>query len=227
MPPRKRPIAVASKRKRVDDESAAAEENDQGVKSRSRAKRSKASAPAGKRTATKKTAIPTGRKQKIGQTINSAPATVLDIFVFGEGSGGELGLGSKTINGQAPTGVMRPRLNPLLSSTDVGVVHIACGGMHAAALTRDNKILTWGVNDHGALGRNTNVEEDGDDELNPAESTPGPVDTSELEPDVRWAQVVASDNATFALTQDGKVYGWGTFRVSTCLSQSRNCSNTS
>lgn len=164
-------------------------------------------------TSKTKTTIPRNSTAKTGQRINEPPTAPLDIFVFGEGTGGELGLGSKIVNGQSLVDVMQPRLNKLLSSDDVGVVQIACGGMHAIALTRDNKILTWGVNDLGALGRATNVEEDEDDEMNPAESTPGPVDVSGLEPNIRWAQVVASDNASFALTDDGYVYGWGTFRV--------------
>lgn len=165
-------------------------------------------------TSRTKTTITKQASTKPGQKINKPPTEPLDIFVFGDGSCGQLGLGSKTVNGQSPTEAMRPRLNKLLSPKDFGVVKFACGGMHAVALTRDNKILTWGVNDLGALGRATNVEEDDDDELNPAESTPGPVDISGLEPNIRWAQVAASDNASFALTDDGHVYGWGTFRVS-------------
>lgn len=164
-------------------------------------------------TSKTKTTITKKASTNTGQKINKSPTAPLDIFVFGDGSCGQLGLGSKTVNGQSPMEAMRPRLNKLLSPKDVGVVQFACGGMHAVALTRDNKILTWGVNDLMALGRATNVEEDDDDELNPAESTPGPVDASGLEPNIRWAQVAASDNASFALTDDGHVYGWGTFRV--------------
>jgi len=89
--------------------------------------------------------------------------------------------------------------------------------MHAVSLTRNNIILTWGVNDHGALGCALNVKEDEDDELNPAESTPGPVHISGLQPKPRWVQVAASDNASFALTDDGKVYGWETFGVNFAL----------
>jgi regulator of chromosome condensation len=101
--------------------------------------------------------------------------------------------------------------------------------MHGVALTADNQILTWGVNDHSALGRDTSweanlVDADGGDsdsddegELNPRESTPTPVDMSAVPPETIFTQVVATDNATFALTSTGRVYGWGTFRVSYVL----------
>jgi regulator of chromosome condensation len=153
--------------------------------------------------------------RKLAKPVNKVPTVSLDIFVFGDGSCAQLGLGSKTVGNMSPTEALVPRLNPQLSSEKVGVVQFACGGMHTVALTRDNTILTWGVNDLGALGRDTKVEEDedDDDELNPSESIPGLVNTAHLGPDIIWSQVVASDNATFALTNEGRVYGWGTFRV--------------
>ncbi|KAL1878015.1 hypothetical protein VTK73DRAFT_8239 [Phialemonium thermophilum] len=167
-------------------------------------------------------------KRKIGRAINEAPTAPLDVFVFGEGSSGELGLGSEKVDGKKPIDVKRPRLNHNLSSKTVGVVQIACGGMHVVALTKDNKILTWGVNDQGALGRDTTWEgglrdvdaedsesEDSDDTgMNPKESTPAEVDMTGVDPETKFVQVVASDSASFALTEDGCVYGWGTFRSS-------------
>jgi regulator of chromosome condensation len=159
-----------------------------------------------------------------GPVINQAPTERLQVFVFGEGTAGELGLGTdkKCID------VKRPRLNPNLDAQTVGVVQIVSGGMHNIALTHDNKILTWGVNDQGALGRDTTwnggvkdmdaeEDEDSDDDdtgMNPVETAPTEVDFSQTEiaDGTRWVDVAAGDSCSFALTDDGKVYGWGTFR---------------
>ena len=144
--------------------------------------------------------------------------------MFGAGASGELGLGHTSRNGKKPSGVRRPRLNDLLSATEVGIVDIAMGGMHCVALAHDNKIYTWGVNDLGALGRDTsrdasranaeNSDSDDDDiDLNPKESTPTAIPSNSFLKGTQFAQVVACDSASFALTVTGTVYGWGTFSV--------------
>lgn len=177
-----------------------------------------------------KSEAPKKKIADIGKKVNDAPKQILDVYVFGEGSSGELGLGSKRVNGKKPIDVKRPRLNDNLAASSTGIVQIACGGMHVAAVTRDNKILTWGVNDQGALGRDTNWDgglrdmdggddsdsdsDDGNTDINPNESTPMPVSDEYFAPGTKFVQVVASDSATFALTEDGRVYGWGTFRSS-------------
>ncbi|KAK4239724.1 hypothetical protein C8A03DRAFT_32168 [Achaetomium macrosporum] len=150
---------------------------------------------------------------------NRRPTHPLNIYVLGANSGGELGLGPSVRSGN----VGRPRLNPYLSGS-AGIVQVSLGAMHGVALTLDNQILTWGVNDHGALGRDTSwegnlVDADGNEsdsdeegELNPRECTPTPVDMSAVPPETIFTQVAATDNATFALTSTGRVYGWGTFR---------------
>ncbi|CAK7227070.1 hypothetical protein SBRCBS47491_006444 [Sporothrix bragantina] len=187
-------------------------------------------APAKKALKAKKEAVIKKPTEKIGTKINDAPTKPLEIFVFGEGSAGELGLGSVAVNGKKPVDVKRPRLNANLDPTKVGVVQVATGGMHTVVLTKDNKILTWGVNDQGALGRDTSWDgglrdadadadsdsdsDDDDSGLNPHESTPAEIDTSGVVPGTKFVQVVASDSASFALTEDGRVYGWGTFRAS-------------
>ena len=163
-------------------------------------------------------------KAKAKIVINNRPSQRLDVYVFGEGSSSELGLGTA----KNAIDVKRPRLNPLLASNQVGVVQMACGGMHVAALTHDNKILTWGVNDQGALGRDTTWEgglkdmddNDSDDSdksdsgLNPAESNPTAVPASSFPQDTQFVKLAAGDSHTLALTDDGRVFGWGTFRVS-------------
>jgi regulator of chromosome condensation len=157
--------------------------------------------------------------------INSAPTQKMVVFACGEGSAGELGMGPKK-----SVDVKRPRLNVLLDAKSVGVVQIATGGMHCVALTHDNKILTWGVNDQRALGRNTDWDgglrdmdaksdcsddsDDSDTGLNPNESTPAAIADDAFPAGTKFVQVAAGDSCSFALTDSGLVYGWGTFRVS-------------
>ncbi|KOS37856.1 hypothetical protein ACN38_g11344 [Penicillium nordicum] len=166
-------------------------------------------------------AQPRQPKPKAKIVINEAPKTKLNVFVCGEGSSGELGLGTA----KNVIDVKRPRLNKLLSAEEVGVVQVAVGGMHCLALTHDNKIFSWGVNDQGALGRETewdggykdieNDDSDSDDEdsgLNPRESIPTAIPTTAFPEGTVFVEVAAADSASFALTDDGLVYGWGTFR---------------
>ncbi len=169
--------------------------------------------------------LPKGPRRVRGQKteINTIRYTEpLKVFVFGEGSSGELGFGAtrKAID------VKRPRFNEPL--TNHNVVRIATGGMHVVALTKDNKILTWGVNDNGALGRDTsnadvkmkdldadNDDSDSEDEtggLNDLESTPTAVSSDHFPPDTVFVDIAAGDSCSFALTTEGAVYGWGTFR---------------
>ncbi|KAL8790763.1 MAG: hypothetical protein Q9213_000387 [Squamulea squamosa] len=173
--------------------------------------------PEAAQSATDKTAPKVAPKTRSKVVINEAPNSPLHVYVFGEGSSGELGLG----DAKNAIDVKRPRLNANLPAEKVGVVHIACGGMHVAALTRDGKVLTWGVNDQGALGRDTqwegglrDMDADSDDEdgsgLNPKESTPGAITT--FPEGTVVVKLSAGDSHTLALTDDGRVFGWGTFR---------------
>jgi regulator of chromosome condensation len=180
-----------------------------------------------KRKATATPEPAAAKKAKVapkGPVINDPPTQRLDVFVCGEGSSGELGLGSS----KKAIDVKRPRLNANLAADSVGVVQIVAGGMHAMALTHDNKILTWGVNDQGALGRDTtwdgglrdvedeedsdSDDDDADSGMNPKESTPTAISSDVFPEDTVFVQVAAGDSTSFALTDDGQVWGWGTFR---------------
>ncbi|KAK7934605.1 hypothetical protein PG985_000100 [Apiospora marii] len=211
--------------KRKVEESAEEESSEEEPKEEQRPKKKVKQDAAPKKVAAPKKEKPVTLLKR-NAVLNHAPTAKLDVFVFGEGSSGELGLGSKKFEGKKPIDVKRPRINHQLDADKVGVVALACGGMHAVALTHDNRILTWGQNDDHALGRDTNWEggtrdiddEESDDEddedsgMNPHESTPGEVNMSVLHPDAKITAVAACDSASFILTDDGYVYAWGTFR---------------
>ena len=177
-----------------------------------------------KHSASTALAEPPKKRQKTAPaSINATPTQKLDIYVFGAGEFGELGLGATPIDGNGPTNVRVPRHNKLLDAFNV--TQLAVGGMHCVALTKQGQILTWGVNDHGALGRDTiweaptrDIDEesgsDDDDEsdLNPKESTPTSIPESDLGGgEYTFVQVAATNSASFALTSTGLVFGWGTF----------------
>ncbi|KAL9615295.1 MAG: hypothetical protein Q9167_000266 [Letrouitia subvulpina] len=201
------------KRKSTEDDGEDVSENDAHPPKKARIP--KARAP---------TKVKPHRLAKPKVVINQAPTEVLDVYVFGEGSSGELGLGTAKI----AIDVKRPRLNMLLSAQNVGVTQIACGGMHVAAVTKDNKVLTWGVNDQGALGRDTtwdgglrdiddtesNASDSSNNGLNPKECTPTPLPDKSFPEGTVIVKVSAGDSHTLALTDDGHVYGWGTYRNS-------------
>lgn len=62
------------------------------------------------------------------------------------------------------------------------------------------QVYSFGCNDEGALGRDTSAEG--------SETVPGKVELQE-----KVVQVSAGDSHTAALTEDGRVFLWGSFRV--------------
>ncbi|SPO01021.1 related to RCC1 domain [Cephalotrichum gorgonifer] len=132
---------------------------------------------------------------------NVRPTTKLNVFITGGSDPRDLGLSSKPPRyPNAEGGTRRPVLNKLLAADKVGVVQVSAGQKHAAALTHDGEVLTWGCNDFFALGRVTATEDD--------EATPTVVRGLEA---LDIVQVVATNHATFVLTTSGLVFGWGTF----------------
>jgi regulator of chromosome condensation len=205
------PVAApkpAAKRKKIEESEAASDVEPEAAPAAKKAKIKDEKAAIEDKPRPKGPRRVRGKKTEINAIRYTTP---LKVFVFGEGSSGELGLGAtkKAID------VKRPRFNELLSN--MNVVKIAAGGMHVVALTADNKILTWGVNDNGALGRDTsggNVkmrdmdaddsgsDSDSDDEtggLNDAEATPTAVSSEYFPEDTTFVDVVAGDSCSFAL----------------------------
>ena len=94
------------------------------------------------------------------------------------------------------------------------LLQVACGGMHTVALTADRSVYSWGVNDEGALGRETAGELWEKSPLasaSPGDAyTPAPVAVPAGTPPI--VQLSAGDSHTCALTRDGAVWSWGTYR---------------
>ena len=77
-------------------------------------------------------------------------------------------------------------------------------------LLEDGTLWSAGVNDDGALGRETAVDDNGDPVPEKDATRFGQVLLPKDAARVR--QLACSDSGSFALTLDGSVYGWGTFR---------------
>ncbi|XP_053743900.1 regulator of chromosome condensation [Synchiropus splendidus] len=111
------------------------------------------------------------------------------VLVLGQGDVGQLGLGEDIVE----------RKKPALVSLSEKVVQVTAGGMHTVCLSETGNVYTFGCNDEGALGRDTT-------EMG-SEMSPGKVAL-----DGKVVQVSAGDSHTAALTDDGAVYIWGSFR---------------
>ncbi|XP_078788979.1 phosphatase and actin regulator 4B isoform X6 [Oryzias latipes] len=111
------------------------------------------------------------------------------VLVLGQGDVGQLGLGEDIIQ----------RKKPALLSLPEKVFQVTAGGMHTVCLSESRHVYTFGCNDEGALGRDTTEEG--------SEMVPGKVTLGE-----KVVQVSAGDSHTAALTEDGSVYIWGSFR---------------
>lgn len=111
------------------------------------------------------------------------------VLVLGQGDVGQLGLGEDVLE----------RKKPALVTLPEGIVQAVAGGMHTVCLSDTGHVYTFGCNDEGALGRDTSEEG--------SEMVPGKVDLAE-----KVVQVCAGDSHTAALTEDGAVFIWGSFR---------------
>uniref|UniRef100_A0A3B1J4J0 Regulator of chromosome condensation 1 n=1 Tax=Astyanax mexicanus TaxID=7994 RepID=A0A3B1J4J0_ASTMX len=111
------------------------------------------------------------------------------VLVLGQGDVGQLGLGEDVLE----------RKKPALVNLPEGIVQAVAGGMHTVCLSDTGNVYTFGCNDEGALGRDTSEEG--------TEMVPAKVELAE-----KIVQVSAGDSHTAALTEEGTVFVWGSFR---------------
>ncbi|MGH0149770.1 UNVERIFIED_CONTAM: hypothetical protein FKN15_049589 [Acipenser sinensis] len=134
--------------------------------------------------------IKAAKKVKASSVSHSSHRTVPGlVLALGQGDVGQLGLGEDVME----------RKKPALVSLPEKIVQAEAGGMHTVCLSETGNIYTFGCNDEGALGRDTSVEG--------SEMSPGKVELKE-----KIVQVSAGDSHTAALTEEGRVYIWGSFR---------------
>ncbi len=130
-----------------------------------------------------------------------------DVYVWGSGECSQLGLPEMPEDGVLFVPARIPSLRRIVS--------IAAGGMHTLALADTGEVWSWGCNDDMVLGRGGSEELPGRVEFTPASSatssssSSAAADTASL-PNI--IAVTAGDSHSAALTEDGSVYAWGTYK---------------
>ncbi|KAF0481618.1 RCC1/BLIP-II [Gigaspora margarita] len=134
-------------------------------------------------------------------TIIDRGSEATSVLVIGNNDVGQLGLVDVE---EALKPVCIPKLDKFK------IVDISVGCLHTAALTRDGKVVTWGCNDHGALGRVTSDEDDKD--LPPNVGRENVPEYAQGLDDVTIVKVACGGSITLALSEDGHLYMAGTFK---------------
>jgi len=110
-----------------------------------------------------------------------------NLWAWGSGTGGVLGLGNATSH-NIPQQVTNPD-GALWKS-------VAAGANHTLAIDEDGDLWSWGANGQGQLGR----------AVNPA--NPGNV-PRQVGSATSWQSVAAGENYSLAIDEDGSLWAWG------------------
>ncbi|QRV83856.1 RCC1/BLIP-II protein [Ceratobasidium sp. AG-Ba] len=225
------PPAKASKKTKSDSPSTAAESSlTEPEPETEEAPKPKANGV--KKTASQSEAKPPARRGRpprlpsvVVPTLNSVPAIpehprpCYQMLVFGNGDSSQFGMGPDATGEYA-----RPKMQKFfktasdegkLGGEGAGLESIAAGGLHTLAVDESGKLWTWGTNDDGALGRIVEGPDPEDPtktiESDVAESTPTVLKTLADE-EFRVVSVAAGNNVSVALSTEGKLKAWGSFR---------------
>jgi uncharacterized protein (TIGR03118 family) len=141
---------------------------------------------------------------------NGASYAITDdgaLYAWGQNSNGQLGLGDLA-NRLVPT-----QVTALDSET---VIDVATGTSHTLALTADGKVFAWGAARQGQLGSPDALDAAGQ----PLTRVSSPVLVEGLPDNV--VNVSASTLTSYAITADGRVFGWGEGRFGQLLAGTDN-----
>ncbi|KAK4356491.1 hypothetical protein RND71_025462 [Anisodus tanguticus] len=120
-----------------------------------------------------------------------------DVFIWGEGTGdGVLGGGPHRVSSSFGAKLDSLFPKPLESAVVLDVQNIACGGRHAALVTKQGEIFSWGEESGGRLGHGIDS-----DVLHPKLIDSLSHSNIEL--------VACGENHTCAVTLSGDLYTWG------------------
>ncbi|GAA5918762.1 hypothetical protein JCM1841_006285 [Sporobolomyces salmonicolor] len=138
------------------------------------------------------------------------------VFVFGNGDMGQHGLGVDVLDE-----IKRPRRQATVQKKidereqgwEGGVADLVAGGMHTLAVDGEGRVWSWGINDNAALGRVTTIPDVEAEEL---ETNPMMVEglSSDQEDPFKAVRVAAGDSVSLAISEEGEVRAWGSFRAS-------------
>ncbi|WP_421381678.1 cell wall-binding repeat-containing protein [Bacillus salacetis] len=108
------------------------------------------------------------------------------------------------LKGQLGDGTFENRSTAVQVKHDNGtpltnIISVSAGDQHSMALTADGNVWTWGGNDHGQLGNNTKT------------NSPFPIKVNDQSGEILSGitYIAGGDKASFAISEDKTVLGWG------------------
>ncbi len=116
------------------------------------------------------------------------------LYGFGDNSAGELGTGSAGLGARASAGDVVEVIFP----TSSVVTHVAGGFAHTVARLADGSVYTWGDNAYSQLGQGAGGAAPVRAQIPIKVSLPLPA-----------LSVAATNTASYALLEDGRVFSWG------------------
>ncbi|THH30681.1 hypothetical protein EUX98_g3490 [Antrodiella citrinella] len=142
------------------------------------------------------------------------------LFVWGAGNFGQFGMGPDALGD-----FEKPKRNPWIENAieegkfgeeGAGLEAIAAGGLHTLLIDEKGTVWSCGVNDDAALGRITNNVPNPDKEgefldIDTLTSQPYPLQTL-VDEGFRAVRIAAGDSISAALSDQGDLRVWGSFR---------------
>ena len=120
-----------------------------------------------------------------------------DVFIWGQGIGdGVLGGGQHRVGSSSATNIDAPLPKALESAVVLDVHNIACGSRHAALVTRQGEVFSWGEELGGRLGHGVDADV----------SHPKLIDAFS---GINIEFVACGEYHTCAVTLSGDLYTWG------------------